>query len=343
MAEQIPIEQFIALSATHPVIDVRAPSEFKQGHIPGAINIPLFDDRERKVVGTTYKQINKEAAMYAGLEFAGKKLVELAKEGERKAGKGKTLLVHCWRGGMRSKSMVWLFETMGLTCYLLEGGYKSYRRYARSIMDKPVKLKVIGGRTGSGKTEILQHLARTGEQAIDLEGLAHHKGSAFGALGESEQPTTEHFENLLCEKLAEMDPDRIIWIEDESRNVGKCVIPGELYTRMKEASIIFLDIPRKSRAGYLVKHYAEYKGDELKQCVLKIQKKLGGDRTREALESIDKGDFFNTAMITLQYYDKAYMHSLEKNHKEYFVVTSNEVDEITNTGLLKKHVQSNEK
>ena len=136
----IQIEEFLALSDSFPVIDVRAPLEFEQGHIPGAINIPLFDNHERKVVGTKYKQINKEAAMYAGLGFAGKKLVKLAKEGERVAGKNKTLLVHCWRGGMRSKSMVWLFETLGLTCHLLEGGYKFYRRHVKEVSARPLNL-----------------------------------------------------------------------------------------------------------------------------------------------------------------------------------------------------------
>ena len=337
MADLIQIEQFFTLSAFHPVIDVRSPSEFSQGHMPGSINIPLFDDQERKIVGTRYKQVNKEAAMYAGLEFAGKKLVELAKEGEKMAGKSKTLLVHCWRGGMRSKSMVWLFETVGLTCYLLEGGYKSYRRHVHSEMALPLHLNVIGGRTGSGKTDILLYLEQAGEQVIDLEGFAHHKGSAFGALGESDPPTTEQFENELQLKLSGLDRSRKIWIEDESRNIGKCVIPGGLYSMMRKSEIVFLDIPREMRARYLVNHYAEYDGEALKGCVLRIEKKLGGDRTREALKSIEMKDFYNTAMITLHYYDKAYIHSLDKNHKYHHVIHSDCVDSATNAGLLQKH------
>ena len=326
MADLIQIEKFISLSASYPVIDVRSPLEFSQGHIPEAFNIPLFNDHERKVVGTTYKKVNKEAAMYEGLEFAGKKLVELAKDGIKKAGKNKTLLVHCWRGGMRSKSMVWLFETLGLTCYMLEGGYKSYRRFVREEFSKPLKLNVIGGCTGSGKTDILQLLKEKGEQIIDLEGLARHKGSAFGALGESCQPSTEQFENDLFESLSTLDRRRKVWIEDESRNVGKCVIPGELYGEMRASEMIFLDIPRERRANHLVKHYAEYDREALKACVLKIQKKLGGDRTKEALESIDKADFYQTAMLTLHYYDKAYMHSLDKNHDRYQIIPSDHVD-----------------
>lgn len=272
--------------------------------------------------------------MYLGLEFAGKKLVELAKAGEKKAGRHKTLLVHCWRGGMRSKSMVWLFETLGLTCFLLEGGYKSYRRYVHLVLNRPLKLKVLGGRTGSGKTDILHELEKKGEQVVDLEGIARHKGSAFGSLGEEEQPSTEQFENLLCQKLLSLDPARDIWIEDESRNIGKCVLPGGLYARMRESKIIFLDISRELRAQHLVKHYASYEAESLKFCVRKIQKKLGGDRTRVALESIDRKDFNQTAMITLEYYDKAYMHALDKNHKSYHMLPSEVVDPLRNADLL---------
>jgi tRNA 2-selenouridine synthase len=339
MAELIQIEEFLERSASYPVIDVRSPSEFQQGHIPGAVNIPLFNDQERRVVGTTYKQVNKEAAMYAGLGFAGNKLVVLAKEGEKRAGKQKTVLIHCWRGGMRSRSMAWLFETVGLHCELLEGGYKSYRRWVREIMALPFQLKVIGGRTGSGKTEILHQLERMGEQVVDLEGLAHHKGSAFGALGEIEQPSTEQFENDLCQVISGVDPDRALWIEDESRNIGRCVIPGELYQRMRVSDTYFLDIPREMRAKFLVRHYAEHGGEALKACVQKIHKKLGGDRAQEAIESIDKEEFYNTAMITLQYYDKAYMHSLQKNHANYHVIQAQAVNPVNNAGLLMQQLR----
>jgi tRNA 2-selenouridine synthase len=338
MAEVIKAEQFLALAEKHPVIDVRSPSEFHLGHIPEALNIPLFTDEERRVVGTAYKQINREAAMYKGLDYAGRKLVELAKLGEKSAGSGKTLLVHCWRGGMRSKSMVWLFETMGIECYLLEGGYKSYRNFLLEGFKRPLMMMVLGGRTGSGKTEILHHLERMGEQIIDMEGLAHHKGSAFGALGEVPQPTTEQFENNLFHALSRLSPERVIWIEDESRNVGRCAIPGPFYQQMKESRILFLDISRELRAGHLVKQYAGYEPDQLKACILKISKRLGGDRTREALDSVDSSDFHSTAMITLHYYDKTYMFSLEKNHREYEVIKSEHIDPAYNAAVLKKYV-----
>ena len=337
MAEIIGIEAFLKLKNEFPLIDVRAPLEFEQGHIPGARNIPLFSDQERKEVGTAYKQINKEAAMYLGLDFVGKKLVDLAREGEKAAGRKKTLLVHCWRGGMRSSSMAWLFETLGLKCYLLEGGYKSYRHHAQESFASRMDLLVVGGRTGSGKTDILKELQKKGEQVIDLEGLARHKGSAFGALGEEPQPTTEQFENDLHAVIAGLDPGRLVWIEDESRNVGRCVIPGSFFEQMRACRIIFLDIERELRSTHLVKHYAGYDPEDLKQCVLKISKRLGGDRTREALESVDRSDFRETAMITLAYYDKTYMFSLEKNHSSHEVLASENIDPVHNASLLMKY------
>lgn len=336
MSEVIQIEEFIALSKSIPVMDVRSPSEFNQGHIPGALNIPLFDDEERRVVGTTYKQINRESAMYRGLEFAGAKLASLAREGVRATGREKKLLIHCWRGGMRSASMAWLFETMGIRCILLEGGYKSYRRYIHSLMAGSLNLRVIGGKTGSGKTEILLQLKAMGEQIIDLEDLAHHKGSAFGALGEPDQPTTEQFENNLGRMITDLDPGKITWVEDESRNIGKCVIPGDLYEQMRLSETLFLDIPRESRARYLVGQYADHEKEALKACIERIHRKLGGDRAKEAMQAVDAGDFYHTAMITLHYYDKAYMHSLEKNHERVEVLQIGEVDPQASAQTLLK-------
>ncbi|RPI43758.1 MAG: hypothetical protein EHM46_03680 [Bacteroidetes bacterium] len=227
-----------------------------------------------------------------------------------------------------------------MTCYVLEGGYRSYRRYLREQFSLPCNLKVIGGKTGSGKTAILQYLGKAGEQVIDLEGIAHHKGSAFGALGESPQPATEQFENDLLERLSGVDRARPLWIEDESRNIGKCVIPGEFYDRMLEGELFFLDIPVEARAGYLVGEYAAAEPGQLKACIARIEKKLGGDRTREALEAVDRKDFFHAAMITLHYYDRAYMYSLEKNHKRYRVISSGVVDAGINAALLQNNLSS---
>lgn len=341
MSEIIDIEKFLEYSDQGiPVVDVRSPGEFEQGHIPDALSIPLFSDEERAVVGTKYKKVNREAAMIAGLDFVGKKMVQLAKEGIKAAGRNKKLLVHCWRGGMRSESMAWLFGTMGLTCYLLEGGYKSYRRHLRNTLEQALDLITIGGKTGSGKTEILSLLEASGEQIIDLEGLANHKGSAFGALGELPQPTTEQFENQILQQCRKFTPEKRVWIEDESRNVGRCVVPGELYNQMKENLTLFLDISRELRAERLVTDYAGYEKEQLTFCVNKISKKLGGDRTEESIESIEKGEFYQSAINILQYYDKAYMFSVQRNHKNYIRIPSESIDPAFNMKLLLDQVSS---
>ncbi len=343
MAEVIHIEKFLSLSARHPVVDVRTFSEFRQGHIPGALSIPLFNEEERSVVGTAYKQENRQEAIFRGLEFAGNKLTSLAGEGLKAAGSGHTLLLYCWRGGMRSSSMAWLYELVGIRCYLLEGGYRSFRQMVRSRFRAPLPLQVVGGCTGSGKTELLHYLKDSGEQVIDLEGLANHKGSAFGGLGEDPQPSTEHFENLIGTQLIQLDLHRRIWIEDESRNIGKCMLPIELYTQMKEGTLLFLDIPREKRALYLTRNYAVHHKDQLNSCVSKIEKRLGGARTTEAMEAIGRGDFYHAAQIMLHYYDKSYLHSLEWNHHSYQLISSDQVDTAKNALLLQKYVGEEKK
>ncbi|HDR68185.1 MAG TPA: tRNA 2-selenouridine(34) synthase MnmH, partial [Bacteroidaceae bacterium] len=304
MAEIIEIKDFLNYSDQGiPVVDVRTPAEYETAHIPAARNIPLFSNEERKIVGTKYKQVNREAAMLSGLEFVGKKMVNLAKEGMKVAGRNKKVLLYCWRGGMRSESVAWLFSNMGITCYTLKGGYKSYRKYLREAFNLPFQIIVVGGKTGSGKTEILKLLEDAGEQVINLEKLANHKGSAFGALGELPQPTTEQFENLIFETIRLLDAGKRIWVEDESRNIGRCVIPPELYYQMRLGTTLFLDIPREMRAERLTADYAQYEKELLKSCILKIGKKLGGDRTKASLESLEKNDFRLSAMNMLEYYD----------------------------------------
>jgi len=334
MQETVDIGTFLLKRKDLPVVDVRSPGEFVQGHIPGALNIPLFTNEERAIVGTKYKRENREAAMLAALGFVGPKMQDLARAG-MKISRNKEVLVHCWRGGMRSNSMAWLFSNMGLTAYVLEGGYREYRRHNREFLSGRFDLRILGGSTGSGKTAILGELTRLGEQIIDLEGLAHHKGSAFGALGEEPQPSTEHFENLLADALRDINPEERLWLEDESRNIGRCVIPEVFYFQMREAPVIELRLDRKVRADRLVVDYARYPDEGLIACIEKISKRLGGDRTKEAVDAVTHGDYSRTAMITLEYYDKAYAFSLEKNHPgRKITVESDSADPVLNAGLI---------
>lgn len=307
MATTLPIEKFLPLTDSFPLVDVRAPAEFARGHIPGAVNIPLFDDDERALVGIGYKQGGKENAVQLGLEIVGPKLAGFVKQAKKIAPKRK-ILVHCWRGGMRSGSMAWLFETAGMTTFTLKGGYKAYRRYIREQFSRSVKMLVLGGFTGSGKTDILKVLENTGKQFLDIEGIAHHKGSVFGPLGQDPQPSNEQFENNLADAWRKFDFTRKIWTEDESRQLGKCVLPDPLFSQLRRAPLIKIIVPKPEREKRLVKEYGGFKKEELEEQLAKIRERLGGQYLKEALKELENGDLQTVAGLTLRYYDKAYAH-----------------------------------
>ncbi len=312
--------EFLELSASIPIIDVRSPSEFKKGHIPAASNIPLFSDEERAVVGTVYKQENQLSAIMKGLDIVGPKMSGLLKEGIKLAGDSRKLLVYCWRGGRRSESMAWLFANAGIDCILLEGGYKAYRNYILDELARPRKIIIIGGLTGSGKTDILAELSKKGEQVVDLEALACHKGSAFGALGQVTQPGSEHFANLLYDVLRKQDPGKRVFVEDESHNIGTVSIPDSFFRLMREAMVIALMPDISIRMPRLKEEYGAFSSDQLADSVKKISRKLGGDNTKRALNAIYANDLEPAIEIVLGYYDRTYRYGLSQRpgHKVVF-------------------------
>lgn len=309
----------VALSLSLPVIDVRSPGEFEKGHIPGAVNIPLFSDEERARVGTVYKQQSPEKAKELGYSFVLPKL-EFFIEESLKVAPDKEVIVHCWRGGQRSQAFAQHLSENGFgSVKVIEGGYKSFRRHVLETFEKPYNLIVLGGFTGSGKTHILYELHRTGHQIIDLEGLANHKGSAFGGIDQPHQPTTEQFENDLFIEWQKLDAEKPIWIEDESLDIGRVKIPYPLYQQMRDAIVYFIDIPQKERAKILVEDYADCDNAELEAAIHRISKRLGGLNERIAIEELHKGNYFEVAMIALGYYDKGYLKGLNKREKDRVV------------------------
>lgn len=325
--EKISAERFLELAESIPVCDVRSPSEYNSGHIPGAVNIPLFNDSEREAVGIRYKKEGRIPAILEGLKLSGPMMSEKLSQAVSASREGK-LLVHCWRGGMRSEAMAWLFSLGGLNTEVLEGGYKSYRNYILGRLAEKRKMIVLGGLTGSSKTYILRHLESIGRQFIDLEGLANHKGSAFGGLGESPQPSTEQFSNLLYNKWKIIDPSLTFWVEDESRSIGTVFIPDCFYERMQDSPIIILMMEAKLRLPRLIEEYSTFPGESLKASVLKISKRLGGDNTRDAIQAIDQGDFSKAIEITLGYYDKAYNYGLKKKSGKNLIFVDTDTDDI---------------
>jgi tRNA 2-selenouridine synthase len=312
--QHIDPRQFLQLSDHIPMIDVRAPKEYLQGHIPGAISMPLFTDDERAIVGTTYTKTGPEEAMLKGLEIVGPKMKDFVFEAKRLAANN-GILVHCWRGGMRSGAMAWLFSFSGIKTSVLTGGYKAYRRYTRESFSEGPVIRILGGMTGSGKTEMLHHLAAMGEQVLDLEGLANHKGSAFGALGQEDQPTNEQFENNLSKKWLSLDPAKPVWIEDESRNIGKVIIPDLLFEKMSRAEMIFLDVTFEERVKRLVAEYGSFGEAELLAIIEKISKRIGGDVAKAAIISLQNADLVKTVSIVLNYYDKTYAYGISKRER----------------------------
>lgn len=299
--------------ATRVLLDVRSPGEFARGHVPGAVSFPLFSDEERALVGTLYKQQGKDQALLKGLDLVGPKMAGFVRRAARLA-PGRRVAVHCWRGGQRSRSMAWLLETAGFDVAVLAGGYKSYRRHVLEGFGQYAgPLIVLGGRTGSGKTKILHELAQSGEQILDLEALACHKGSAFGSIGETPQPTVEQFENDLAEALRRLDPARRVWVENESRSIGRVFIPDDFWQKLKAAPLFNIEIPETERVQNLVADYAGCDPAELEAAFGRIDRKLGGQRLKEALEALERRDFATAAEIALGYYDKTYQHGLDTN------------------------------
>lgn len=325
--KRVEAEEFLKLSEKIPVIDVRSPGEFESGHIPGAFNIPLFDDNERAVVGTRYKKDGRAEAILEGLKLIGPSMYRKLEEAVRLSSNG-NLLVHCWRGGMRSESMAWLFGLGGIETVVLEGGYKSYRNYILDKLSGKRKLIVLGGMTGSSKTHILRRIKQMGQQFIDLEAMANHKGSAFGSLGQPPQPSTEQFANDLFREWEKLDTSRPVWLEDESRNIGTVFLPETFYVNMQEVKTIILMMDIPTRLPRLMQEYSVYPPEVLKASVMKISKRLGGDNTHEAVAAIDSGDISKAIEISLRYYDKAYMFSIKRKTSNDIIYVETNTDDI---------------
>ena len=316
MLKEILFSEYLELDGQLPLIDVRSPGEYEKGHIPGAVNIPLFNNNERAHVGTVYKQESKERAIEVGYKYVTPKLEWFITE-SKKIATDSIVAVHCWRGGMRSKSFAQHLSDNGFSkVYVITGGYKAFRNHALESFKTEANICILGGYTGSGKTHILYLLKEQGEQTIDLEGLANHKGSAFGRLGNGSQPTIEQFENNLFWEWKDLDYSKTTWIEDESHRIGLVNIPMNFFKNMQSHPVIFLDIPREERARFLVKDYSTVDKTMLADSILRIKKRLGGLNTKRALEYLEKNELYDVAMICLIYYDKYYLKGLKNREPQ---------------------------
>jgi tRNA 2-selenouridine synthase len=317
MLKPIGIIEFIQLAKSGRIlIDARSPKEFEQGHVPGALNLPLLNNEERHQVGITYKEHGRDAAVRLGFELVGHKFAHYIDTAKLMAPEGKILL-YCWRGGIRSNTFGWLLSSAGMEVLLLEGGYKEYRQWCLSTFEHKWPLMVLSGKTGAGKTEILHELAHYGEGIVDLEALANHRGSAFGALGLSAQPTQETFENELAWVLHNCLSASRVWIENESRFIGKIRIPDSFFNQAGKADLISINRDVNYRAHRILQEYGQFDKELLAEKTRSITKRMGGDRVKASVEALENGDLLGWVLPLLDYYDRNYEHSIQVRSGKY--------------------------
>jgi tRNA 2-selenouridine synthase len=336
MIKRIKIEELMEMGGQIPIADVRTPAEFAHGHIPTAFNLPLFSNEERVQVGTIYKQESREAAILLGFDLTGPKWAGFIRTALEMAPE-KKISVHCWRGGMRSGAMAWALDLYGFQVYLLEKGYKRYRRWVLDQFEMDWPLSVVGGMTGSGKTRILHEMKKQGEQIIDLEGLAQHQGSTYGTLGRLVQPSQEQFENDLAGELHQSDRSRRIWIEDESLTIGKRTIPRTFWNGIRAALLYDVQAPQEVRVQALVEEYGGLDKEFLVECTERIWKRLGPEQTKRAVSAIRDDRMDDFIREVLVYYDKTYRTGMEdRSDKQIIKVPVTGGDEAINATLVLK-------
>ncbi len=295
---------------THCLIDVRTPLEFEEDHIPGAYNVPLLSNEERVEVGTIHKQIGPVEARRRGLELTCARFHSMVDQITSRAS-GRPIVIYCWRGGLRSLSVATLVEMSGIPVRQLAGGYKAFRSRVIEYFDEcvfPAPLIVLHGMTGTGKTTFINGLNPTTWSAIDLEGLACHRGSAFGALGLKQDFTQKHFETSLWNAFRQVPPDRPVVVEGESQRIGKYSLPGRLYGKMAESCKVWCSASTETRVTRLTEEYArtEYR-DEMLEALERIRKKLDGPRYIELKNLIEMWDVEGIARGLIEgYYDRMY-------------------------------------
>jgi tRNA 2-selenouridine synthase len=351
---KIDMQRFLDLQLQMPVFDVRSPGEYVHAHIPGAFSLPLFTDEERKVIGTLYKHQGQQRAIKEGLDFFGPNMRAMVTQVEKTVetwancaqqlkepipntlAPRQPVIVHCWRGGMRSGAVAWLLSLYGFEVYQLTGGYKVFRNWALEQFQKNYHFRILAGYTGSGKTMLLHQLKEKSELIIDLEQLAHHKGSAFGGIGQPPQPTQEMFENLLAVELANIG-ERSCWIEDESQRIGQLHIPHSLWKTMRNKPLFFVDIPFEERLRFITEDYGHCDPEKMKLSIERIQKRLGPLETKTALQHLQQGELQHCFAILLKYYDKYYHKGLyNRENPEVLInkITCLTVDKEWNTEKL---------
>ena len=311
-----------ALAGFDAILDVRSPAEFAEDHVPGAENLPVLDDAERAEVGTIYVQQSRFLARRIGAAHVARNIARHLEGALSDRTGAFHPLIYCWRGGQRSNAMATILSQVGWRVTLLTGGYKTYRRAVQQRLyegQEDLKFVLLDGHTGSAKTEILHRLAGRGVQILDLEGLAAHRGSLFGAIPGVPQPSQKLFESHLVQALDALDPTRPIVVEAESSKIGERMTPPLVWKAMQAAPRIELRAPREARARYLVQAYPEMTQDPetLEAIFARLPVYPGQKRLGTWRELADAGAFEDLAAALMeQHYDPAYDRSSRKDARE---------------------------
>jgi tRNA 2-selenouridine synthase len=308
-----------SLAPFDAVIDVRSPAEFAEDHVPGAISLPVLSNEERAEVGTLYVQVSRFTARKIGAALIARNVASHLETALKDKGGAFRPLVYCWRGGQRSGAMATILAQVGWRTAVLAGGYKTYRRWVqRRLYDErpALKLVLLEGRTGSGKTELLARLAARGVQTLDLEALAEHRGSVFGGLAHRSQPSQKMFESRLVAALDKLDLSRPIVVEAEASKVGDCMTPPALWGAMTAAPRIAVAAPAEARAAYLAEHYADIVADRavFEASLARLPIFPGRKAIGRWLALADAGDLATLACELIEtHYDPSYDRAARKD------------------------------
>jgi len=312
-------EALARLHAFDTIIDARSPGEFALDHLPGAVNWPSLDDEERARVGTEYKQVSpflarKRGAALVARNIAGhieRELIDTPKHWQP--------LVYCWRGGQRSGSLAMVLGQIGFRVQVLEGGYREYRRavmLALEALPARFAFRVLCGATGSGKSRLLHALAAQGEQVLDLEALANHRGSVLGLVPGSPQPTQKAFDSALWAALQRLDAARPVWIESESKKVGEVRVPEALVQRMRAAPCVRVDMPVEARVHLLMADYSFFVRDVAAFCTrLDALRPVRGNEVINQWQAAARSGGIEGVVRELLtvHYDPVYLSSTRRN------------------------------
>lgn len=323
------------------IIDVRSESEFALDHIPGAINCPVLNDEERVRVGTLYKQTSQFDAKKVGAALVAKNIAHHLQNTFNPHDRHWHPLVYCWRGGNRSGAMTHILAKIGWPAMQLEGGYREYRQQVLVRLDQlppQFKFNVICGTTGSGKSRLLETLATSGAQVLDLEKLAAHRGSLLGSLPDAAQPTQKMFETRIWDCLRKFNPEAVVFVESESKKIGELRVPEKLMEVIRASACIRIEISRQHRVQLLIEDYPHLVQDtaELMSLLSHLtplhgHEKIG--RWRSLAESASITELVES--LLLDHYDPAYLKSIERNFPAYKAAVTVEMPDISEASFTK--------